>query len=147
MIRNTNLRGFTLIELLVVIAIIGILSSVVLASLNNARTKGNDARRYSDLHQITLALELYRNSNTAYPGHDSATQVDNSLNTVLAPTYMPKVPVDPTKTGGNGYRYCTNGEVYTLLAQPQKTNDWCKVTNGADPCGWSAVASWPTCGN
>jgi prepilin-type N-terminal cleavage/methylation domain-containing protein len=51
-------KGFTLIELLVVIAIIGILSSVVLASLNSARAKGRDSRRVSDLKQIANQVAL-----------------------------------------------------------------------------------------
>lgn len=60
-------RGFTLIELLVVIAIIGLLSSVVLASLNTARGKARDAKRLSDIHQIQLALELYYSTYGQYP--------------------------------------------------------------------------------
>ena len=65
-------RGFTLIELLVVIAIIGILSSVVLASLNIARGKANDAKRLSDMHTIQTALELYYNNHNAYPTSNSS---------------------------------------------------------------------------
>ena len=52
-------RGFTLIELLVVIAIIGILSAVVLASLNTARSKGNDAAVQSNLSTIQTQAEIY----------------------------------------------------------------------------------------
>lgn len=64
---KTNSRGFTLIELLVVIAIIGLLSAVVLASLNVARAKARDARRMTDLAQLQTALELYYSTTGHYP--------------------------------------------------------------------------------
>ncbi|MCX6719358.1 MAG: type II secretion system protein, partial [Candidatus Taylorbacteria bacterium] len=59
-------KGFTLIELLVVIAIIGILASVVLVSLNSARTKGKDTRVMSDVSQARTALESGYNG-ASYP--------------------------------------------------------------------------------
>ena len=53
-----NQKGFTLIELLVVIAIIGILASIVLVSLNDARNKGYDTEVKSELAQIRNAMEI-----------------------------------------------------------------------------------------
>jgi prepilin-type N-terminal cleavage/methylation domain-containing protein len=59
---RTN-EGFTLIELLVVIAIIGVLSSIVLSSLNTARNKGNDAAIKANLEQARTAAGLFYDSN------------------------------------------------------------------------------------
>ena len=54
-----NKKGFTLIELLVVIAIIGILSSVVLASLSTARTKGRIAAAQSTMANLLTNIALF----------------------------------------------------------------------------------------
>ncbi len=60
-------RGFTLVELLVVIAIIGLLATVGVVSLNQARAKARDAKRLSDVKQISKALELYLSGPQQYP--------------------------------------------------------------------------------
>ncbi|MDP3965733.1 MAG: prepilin-type N-terminal cleavage/methylation domain-containing protein [bacterium] len=113
--------GFTLIELLVVIAIIGILSSVVLASLNTARSKGRDARRISDIKQLQLALELFYDSNGTYP-----TAIGTTASSVLVTGgYISTIPTDPSALtaysyAGLGGTTCTS---YHLGANLEVTNN------------------------
>lgn len=150
-----------MIELLVVIAIIGMLSSVVLASLNSARMKARDARRIADLNQIKLALELYFDTNGYYPQSDCGWDCNgyrysysasswNALAADLAP-YMSSLPVDPRGGSSNppwsgGYNYTygnvgrtTNTHQYDLTAlledpsHPQRSavRDWKYYWNGS----------------
>src|ERR1700744_4592103 len=80
-------KGFTLIELLVVIAIIGILASVILASLNSARAKGVDAAVKSDLENARDQAEIYYDSNNnSYAGVCAAATTANpgGINTMMA---------------------------------------------------------------
>ncbi len=63
---NKAKKGFTLIELLVVIAIIGILSAVVIASLNSAREKGKVAMIKSTLKNMQSQAELTYTTNGDY---------------------------------------------------------------------------------
>jgi prepilin-type N-terminal cleavage/methylation domain-containing protein len=73
-------KGFTLIELLVVIAIIGILASVVLASLNSARAKGANAAVKANLTGIRAQAEIFYDDNASvYTGVCANTQVASAL--------------------------------------------------------------------
>src|SRR3989338_3128827 len=83
--RRNFLTGFTLIELLVVISIIGLLSSVVLASLNNARAKARDTRRIQDFKQISTALYLYYYYGVSTVGGILVTTLESIQNTTVPP--------------------------------------------------------------
>ncbi len=133
MFRNTKERGltaqagFTLIELLVVIAIIGLLSSVILASLNGARKKGRDARRSADLKEIQIALELYYSNNGVYPTLTTVNTTSSGFATALAALTtegdIPTIPTDPLNSGTNIYYFksTTGGTFYCLGAMMETT--------------------------
>src|SRR3989344_4549272 len=131
--------GFTLIELLVVISIIGILASVVLARLNDARRTAQDAKRISEMRQLKIALEVYYEVNNQYPPTPTAgcaqCIVDGWMSSgvdEMAP-YMNPLPVDPFYGNTlNGYRYVqaspSNRQSYTMLIWRLKNfAGWCSI--------------------
>jgi len=154
-------RGFTLVEILVVIAIIGILASIVLASLSTARAKGRDAKRVSDLKEVQLALELYYDSNGSYP-----LTIYGSPSPLVSGGYISVMPIDPNagacvNDGDPGcYKYvalnssncgisCTSATSYHLAALLESSNlsatgsdsDACPI--GSGPVGGACPSPSP----
>lgn len=131
--------GLTLIELLVVMGLIGILASALITLINplSQIAKANDSRRKSDLAQIQRALELYYNSNKAYPG---AVTFD-----VAWLPYMPKVPKDPNSSIRNYAYDQIDSNTYCLFASLEYAGDTQKCSTV--PCPKAASASPSvTCG-
>jgi prepilin-type N-terminal cleavage/methylation domain-containing protein len=81
-------KGFTLIEVLVVTSILGLIASVLLVALNDARSRGRDAKRVADLRQVYVATEQYYDKFNIYPQYPDLHSTDSTANWGLLITML-----------------------------------------------------------
>lgn len=131
--------AFTLIELLVVIAIIGILSSVVLASVNTARAKGADAAIKSNLGNIRAQASIYYDANNASYGAAQATSSvaatclaagvfsDNTVKGMINAALSAAGAANPTCAIGAG---AAESWAISVPLKSDATKSWCVSSSG-----------------
>lgn len=130
--------GFTLIELLVVVAIIGVLASVVMISVNEARIKSRDAARVAQANEVLKAVELYFTENGFYPDDDGGVVGPAvQLSSVGAiGNFMPQTPIDLIYGDtANGYLYCASVDLQSMAIwvnteDDQGGSNHCVVSRG-----------------
>ena len=126
-------KGFTLIELLVVIAIIGILSAVVLASLNTARSKGSDAAVQSDLDGIRTQAEIYYGGTGVNSYGTAAVVCTATAGTLWADATIARAITGADTANGAGAVTCdSTATAYAVEATlvADNTKSWCVDSTG-----------------
>ena len=152
-------KGFTLIELLVVIAIIGILASVVLASLNSARAKGANAAVKSNLANMRAQAEIVYDATTPTQGYGTVANASSCTAGTTGSLFDP-AGIKGEKTivagvaaavssGGTGTAFCGSSTTAWVISVPLKAQEgsntwWCVDSTGVSK-GTTASASLTNC--
>ncbi len=142
--------GFTLIELLVVIAIIALLSSVVLASLNDARRKSRNATKQAQLQEIMKGIQLYYDTTGQFPAnrtpscncwctigvtsHNGGLCLQEIVDSGVLSTY-------PFSPDAQPYYYYNYGS-YAMVASRMNPQEYGPGPNGWHCSGYDADKIW-----
>lgn len=151
-------RGFTLIELLVVIAIITVVGAIAMVILSDARAKGKDGGRKTQVQEVLKALELYYTDNSAYPNdgapadtNEGGTLADIGNDFFGYGTYIRRLPSE----AGSRYYYCVSANRKSMLIAVNTEEDkggseFCSILRGPGPdygCnGWQTANAGSLCG-
>jgi prepilin-type N-terminal cleavage/methylation domain-containing protein len=143
MVNINYKKGFTLIELLVVISIIGLLSSIVLASLNTTRVKAADAAIKENLRGIISSSEI-EYSTLGYSYNTTGNLIDtttcsallpaNTTGTILQNTSIQAAINDIKKNNGGIDITCNipaDGKSYTITAKLKTPSTSASVNNSS----------------
>ena len=128
-------NGFTIIELLVVVAIIGLLSSIVLTSLNAARIESQNTKYVSEMISLRNAILIDKsntgiivgsgtyNDATGSGSIPSTTSLDSGLASLVTKGLIPEIPhysnwpsgSDPVNSPYTYTSYTVNSDTQTVL--------------------------------
>lgn len=143
-----KITGLTLIELMISILIIGLISTIGLVALKDARAKAHDSRRIFDVNQYAQALRIYAQENPdgTFPSESGFLGANHPADVVndQLKKYIPELPSDPLDRGGtetaNFYYYyvaentCPGGIFPTVHVQTIETNNPNFKKNPAADC-------------
>lgn len=153
-----NLRkGFTLIELLVVIAIIGLLSSVVLASLSTARSRAAAGRIQSQMSSMRAQAELYTGAAATVANVACVTTAanlfgtaNNGLGTLINAVVRdtPGAALADTRCASSNVTPANGGSWAVAAILPANQGFWCADSTGfSGRSGAGALATVITTAN